>query len=1003
MRPTRFLFALAGIVLVALPAFGQLPTATLRGQVTTAENAPLPGVVVTVTSPALQGSRSATTEASGAYLIPLLPPGDYRVSFEIEGFATAERTIKLSAAQTSTLDQEMVLEGVTEEIVVTGTYETIAAAGQAATTYNYKEVIEKLPVNRDIRQAVLLTPGVAPTGPGRNITISGSLSYENLFLVNGVVITENLRGQPFDLFIEDAIEETTTSTSAVSAEYGRFGGGVINTITKSGGNELHGSFRTNFSNDDWQARNELSPEERTDEINETYEATLGGWLWRDKAWYFLAGRDLERVGTATTGRVQLFNGVFSEQVPFPEGREQKRYEGKLTLSPFQGHRITASYLEVDDLELGNRFIQNILDTKSINDRELPQELRALNYNGVLTDNFFVEAQYSEREFAFVGSGSSFTDRIGGTLFVDQPTGARWHSPTFCGVCRPEERDNDNLLLKASYFLTSESLGSHDIVVGYDTFTDIRAADNHQSGSDFRILLSGTVQQGGALFPVFLPEDDGDGTIIQWNPIFLSSKGTDFVTNSYFVNDRWRLNDKWSFNLGVRYDENDGRDAEGKQVASDSKISPRLALTWDPKGNGDWLFQAGYGSYVSAIASTQADSTSQGGNPATFQFWYRGPAINGPGQALVPADQALQQLWDWFDSVGGTANVNNPNLLRAQSIPGGTTVIGGGSLDSPHTTEYSLSSTKRLGAKGLIRADVVHREGHDFYVSRVDASTGQVPTPTGGRADLEVIQNDDSILERVYDGLHTQFQYRFTDRLNLGGNWTWSHVRGNWNGEIGVSGPVRSGVLNRPEYFDLAWNNPRGDLEIDTRHRVRLFGTYDVFRTEHHTLNVALLQNFASGQPYGANGPVNTRPFVTNPGYVTPPASVGYWFTNRDRFRTDDIMSTDIALNYSFLWGAFGKQFEVFVQPEVLNVFNDDGTELVNTSVFTRTNRSTSFCPGFAATCNAADRITLQAFNPFTEQPVEGVHWVKGPDFGKPTTEGSFQTARTFRFSVGIRF
>jgi hypothetical protein len=454
---------------------------------------------------------------------------------------------------------------------------------------------------------------------------------------------------------------------------------------------------------------------------------------------------------------------------------------------------------------------------------------------------------------------------------------------------------------------------------------------------------------------------------------------------------------------VRYDENDGENATGQKVAQDSKVSPRLAITWDPQGNGNWLFQGGYGEYVSAIASTQANATSQGGNPATFQFWYRGPAINAPGQPLVPADTALQQLWDWFDSVGGTANTTNPDLLLFQSIPGGTSVIGGGSLDSPHTTEYSLSATKRLGGKGLVRTDLVRREGHDFYVGRIDQSTGKVTTPTGSLADLEIIQNDDSVLERVYDGLHTQLQYRFTDKLNVGGNWTWSHLRGNWNGEVGVSGPVRSGVLARPEYFDLAWNLPRGALELDTRNRVRLFGIYDVFRTEHHALNVSLLQSFASGQPYGASAPVGTRPFVTNPGYSTPPANVTYWFTNRDRFHTDDIQRTDFSVNYSFMWNAFGKEFEVFLQPEVFNVFDDEGQEIVNQSVFTRTNRSTSFCPGFAATCNPAERITLQTFNPFTQEPVEGVHWVKGPDFGKSVTEGAFQTVRTFRFSVGFRF
>ena len=81
------------------------------------------------------------------------------------------------------------------------------------------------------------------------------------------------------------------------------------------------------------------------------------------------------------------------RLQLPVGRDQQRYEGKLTLSPFSGHRLTASYIEIEDLELGN-FFGTILDTRSVNNRSTPQDLLALNYTGVWTSNFFTEAQYS---------------------------------------------------------------------------------------------------------------------------------------------------------------------------------------------------------------------------------------------------------------------------------------------------------------------------------------------------------------------------------------------------------------------------------------------------------------------------------------------------------------------------------------------------------------------------------------------------------------------------------
>src|SRR6185369_5126119 len=124
---------------------------------------------------------------------------------------------------------------------------------QVATNFN-QELIANLPTARDINATMMLAPSVHPTGPSGSYSIAGAQTFENLFLVNGVTVNENLRGQAYDLYIEDAIQETTVATAGVSAEYGRFGGGVVNIITKSGGNMFSGSFRDTLNNDKWRKK-----------------------------------------------------------------------------------------------------------------------------------------------------------------------------------------------------------------------------------------------------------------------------------------------------------------------------------------------------------------------------------------------------------------------------------------------------------------------------------------------------------------------------------------------------------------------------------------------------------------------------------------------------------------------------------------------------------------------------------------------------------------------------
>jgi hypothetical protein len=835
---------------------------------------------------------------------------------------------------------------------------------------------------------------VQPNGPSKdnvtglgNITISGAPTYENLFLINGVVLNENIRGQAFDLFIEEAVQETTTATAGVSAEYGRFSGGVVNVLTKSGGNDFSGSFRATLNNQKWEQKTPLTTTQ-TDDVVPTYEATLGGPVLHDRLWFFLAGRDRDLTETLTT------NVIIT---PYPHERDQQRYEGKLTATLTPRHSLLGSYSKIEDKEVNNSF-GTILDTASLLTRETPQELWSVNYTGTFSDSLLLTAQYSQREFTFIGSGAPTTDLIEGTLLIDRSRAAgaaRYHSPTFCGICRPEERDNKNALAKLSYFLSTGSMGSHDLVGGYDTFEDIRAADNHQSGSDWRILGTSADISGTNITPTFL----GDGsTIIQFNPIFLESEGTSFKTNSLFVNDTWRFNDRLSLNLGLRYDKNDGKNAAGDKVADDSSLSPRLAATFDTRGNGNLVLHASYGQYVAALANSIADSSSAGGVPATFQWLYRGPDIRGLSQ-----DEAIRRVFDWFAATNGglptTASPFGGGLvpLSGANIPGVNALIRG-SLDSPKVTEYTAGVTARIGSRGLVRADAVYRDWSDFYHQRTDTSTGKVVGrigPISQTFDLTLIENNDDFYDRTYKGLHTQFRFRATDKLDFGGTWTLSKTEGNYNAENQGSGPLTGGLGNYPEYFDVRWNAPDGLLQIDQRHRVNIYGVYKILDSDRHSLSASVLQGYYSGHPYEAAGTIVIRPYVTNPGYQTPPARVTYFFSDRGAFTTPNVLRTDISLNYDFRIG----KLDFFLKPELINVFDADKIDTTdpryfNTTVLTADN---------AAACPQSPTGRCLPFNPFTETPVEGVNWVKGTDFGKAINPLGFQQPRTYRIGLGVRF
>ncbi len=978
---TRTMLVAWALLCIALPAFSQTnPTGTISGRLVDQQDLPVVGATVTIHSPALQGSRSAVSSANGDYVVPFLPPGDYEVSVELAGFNPVKRNVRISPSQTVTRNATMTVTAVTETLTVTAQGgEDFGKTAPVATSYK-KELVDALPLGRTIALITQLAPGVQNSGPNGAAMVNGAMSFESLFLVNGVVVNENIRGQANTLFIEDALQETSVTTAAVSAEFGRFQGGVVNSVTKSGGNSYSGSFRVTFENDDWVALTPFPNDRRVDDIIPLYEATLGGPIVKDKLWFFGAGR----------WRTQVRNfSTFTSNLNYDNVVDQKRYEGKLTWSLTSNHTFKGAYTKIQTTEDGNSF-GVILDLASlVNGRQLPQDLLSLNYTGILSPKFFVEGQYSRRKFSFIGSGSQFTDLARGTLLLDQSrTNSRYHSPTFCGVCTDEKRDNQNIIAKATYFLSTGSAGSHNIVAGFDVFDDKRFANNHQSGSDYRIFSTSSIVTSNEVFPVFQPNT----TFIRWTPIFQDSEGNRFRTISGFVNDTWTLSNHWTFNVGLRYDKNDGTDQAGNDVVKDSAFSPRLSATFDPGGDGKLTVNAAYAQYVAAIANGVGDSGSAGGQPATIDFDYLGPAINvGNPANPVSANDAITQLFNWFNANGGT---NRPTR-GAPSLPGVNQRIGD-RLKSPNSREFTVGITHRLGSRGSVRLDGVFRDFRDFYSTRTDLSTGQVTDQFGRRFDLQVIENSND-LERTYRGMNFQISYRAVNRLNLGGNYTLGFLKGNVEGETGGGGPGTATPDFYPEYFQDSWNLPVGYLFGDVRHKMRLWAIWEPPLPEvvgKFSLSGLLFYN--SGTPYFSQSTlIDSRPYVTNPGYATPRATVAYFFEPRDQNRMEDLWRTDLALNWARRLGI--RNAEVFLRARVLNVFNRDAL----TSFFD-VDCGTGGCIDTTIQANRSSS-TLARFNPFTEQPVQNVHWRKGASYGQPTSRFGYQTPRTFDFSVGFRF
>jgi len=233
-------------------AYGQ-STGTIVGVVTDASTGrPVEAARVVATSPNLQGEQTAVTDAQGGFRIGQLPPGPYRLAVQAEGFRPADRSdVAVRIDRTLRADLAVIPEAVEmeEQLVRTGIAPVINVGTAESGLVITQEFADALPLARDFSGMTVVTPTALPDLYG--VGFAGAQSIENLYLVDGMNVTDPVFGTLATNLLSNFLEQVEVKTGGFMPEYGQASGGVVAVVTKSGSNELHGSVWGNVTPYGW--------------------------------------------------------------------------------------------------------------------------------------------------------------------------------------------------------------------------------------------------------------------------------------------------------------------------------------------------------------------------------------------------------------------------------------------------------------------------------------------------------------------------------------------------------------------------------------------------------------------------------------------------------------------------------------------------------------------------------------------------------------------------------
>ncbi|MGC2504287.1 MAG: carboxypeptidase regulatory-like domain-containing protein, partial [Silvibacterium sp.] len=339
-------------------AFAQFTTARLGGNVTDSTGSAIPGAKVTVKETTSEYRQTISTGADGAYLFPSLPVGSYQLTVEMAGFSSyVQSGIVLTLGQTASQNVTLQVGAVTQQVSVQANASLVTTDSPALGQLVGEKSMIALPLNgREAQQLVFLTPGAVNVSsqncgadceggvlPGEQYAkINGGGSNGVAYLLDGVDYNDTYINANLPFPSPDALQEFNVQTANMSAVYGNATGGVVNIVTKSGTNAIHGDafeFLRNYAMD---ARNYFATSPDPLKQNQ-FGATLGGPILKGKLFFFGSYQGT-RTNTAQNGLVAFVPTAAERQGDFSDLLPGTQLANPATGVPFSGNQIPVGLL-----------------------------------------------------------------------------------------------------------------------------------------------------------------------------------------------------------------------------------------------------------------------------------------------------------------------------------------------------------------------------------------------------------------------------------------------------------------------------------------------------------------------------------------------------------------------------------------------------------------------------------------------------------------------------------